>query len=208
MFAAALHGQSGLYLRTQFWGGSLDVSWLYFHEGNKVVRNPIYGVNPIQLDKESVDNKANVGTYRVMANKMSIAWADGKKQTINIEFQNGALSGFDGGICSKATPFTSKYFSDKTFSGTAVYGSVGRSLTFFFGKDGQFNNKRMGVVSGSGNISGAAASTSEEKGAYVVNGNTIVFKYANGKEWRVIAQPYDMGKGEILLNDQLFKPKD
>ena len=200
--------QSGLYLRTQFWsGGSLDVSWLYFNQSKKIVRNPIYGVNPLQLDKEVAENKSNVGTYIISGNKMTIDWADGKKQTINIEFKNNDLSGFDGGVCSKAKPFTFKYFSNKTYSGTAIYGSVGRSLTFTFGSNGQFTNKRLGSISGSGNTSGAAASMSEETGIYQINGNTILFKYANGKEWRVIAQPYDLGNEEILINDQLFRQK-
>lgn len=48
---------------------------------------------------------------------------------------------------------------------------------------------------------------SEETGVYQINGNTILFKYANGKEWRVIAQPYDLGNEEILINDQLFRQK-
>lgn len=200
--------QSGLYLRTQFWsGGSLDVSWLYFNQLKKVVRNPIYGVNPLQLDKELVDKKANVGSYNLVGNKMNITWGDGKKQTINVEFQKNELSGFDGGVCSKAKPFTFKYFANKTYSGTAIYGSVGRSLTFTFGSNGQFTNKRVGSISGSGNTSGAVESTSEETGTYQINGNTILFKYANGKEWRVIAQPYDLGNEEILMNDQLFKKK-
>lgn len=200
--------QSGLYLRTQFFGSQLDVSWLFFTPAKKVVRNPLYGVNPLQFDKEMAENKSNVGSYTVSGNKMSIQWADGKKQTINIDFKNGEMTGFDGGICSRATPFNFKYFSDMTYSGTAIYESVGRSLTFFFNKNGKFTNQRFGSISGSGNVSGATSSSSEENGTYVINGNTIVFKYSNGKEWRVIAQPYDLGRQEILINDQLFKVKN
>ncbi|MBM3432627.1 MAG: lipocalin family protein [Bacteroidetes bacterium] len=117
------------------------------------------------------------------------------------------MSGFDGGVCSKAKPFTIKFFPDQTFNGTAVYGSVGRSLTFFFGKTGQFTDQRLGSVSGSGNTTGAAASTSEKKGTYTISGNTIIIKYTDGEEWRVVGQPYILGNGEILLNDQLFRKK-
>lgn len=202
------YAQSGLYLRTQWFGSQLNVSWLFFNPAKKIVRNPVYGVNPLQLDKELAENKSNVGSYTVSANKVNIEWADGKKQTVNIEYKNGEMSAFDGGICSKAKPFTFKYFSDKTYSGTAIYGSVGRTLTFFLSKNGQFNNQRFGSISGTGNVSGSASSSSEENGTYVINGNTIIFKYSSGKEWRVIAQPFDLGHEEILINDQLFKIKD
>lgn len=58
-----------------------------FQSVKKIVRNPIYGVNPLQLDKEVAENKSNVGSYVISGNKMTIDWADGKKQTINIEFK-------------------------------------------------------------------------------------------------------------------------
>jgi hypothetical protein len=205
---SATTAQSGLYLRTQWFGSQLNVSWLFFNQAKKiVVRNPIYGVNPLQLEKELADNKQNVATYTISGGKVNLEWSDGKKQVVNIEYKNGEMSAFDGGICSKAKPFTFKYFSDKTYSGTAIYGSVGRSLTFFFSKTGTFQNQRFGSISGSGNVSGSTSSSSEDNGTYVLNGNTIIFKYANGKEWRVIAQPFDLGQEEILINDQLFKLK-
>lgn len=89
----------------------------------------------------------------------------------------------------------------------AIFGSVARSVTFFFGKDGKFTGDRLGSISGAGNTSGAATASRKENGTYSIVGNTIIFKYADGSEWRVVAQPYDLGNGEIIINDQLFKKK-
>jgi hypothetical protein len=202
---ATVQAQSGLYMRTQMWGSSLDISWLFFAPGNKVVRNPKFGVNPIQLQKEVAENSANVASYTLTGTKMNLQWGNGIKQSINVEFSGRDLSAFDGGLCSKAVPFTFSYFSDLTYAGFASAGNVSRSVTLFLGKDGKFRDSRLGAVSGSGNVSGAAASTSSGAGTYSIKGNTITFKYNNGKEWIAVAQPYDLGYNDIILNDQRFK---
>lgn len=202
---ATLFGQSGLYMRTQMWGSSLDVSWLFFTADKKLVRNPAFGVNPVHYAKELAANPSNVATYSLSGSKMTLKWGDGKTQTVNVDFKNGVFSGFDGGICSQAKPFTFSYFPDLTYSGFASAGSVSRSVTLFLGKDGKFRDGRVGAISGSGNVSGAAASSGSDVGTYVVKGNTITFKYNSGKEWIVVAQPYDLGYNDIIINDQRFK---
>ena len=199
--------QSGLYMRTQFWGSQLDISWLYFTADKKVIRNPLYGVNPLQIQKELAENSKNVASYSLAGNKMNLKWGDGKTQSVNVEFKAGVLAGFDGGICTKAAAFPFRFFQDKTYSGLATFGSVSRSMVLFLGKDGKFRTERVGAISGSGNTSGVAAVKANDGGTYIISGNTIVFKYTDGKEWRTIAQPYDMGKEEIIINDQLFKLK-
>ena len=199
------YGQSGLYMRTQMWGSSLDVSWLFFTTDKKLVRNPQFGVNPIQYAKEFKANPSNTASYSLSGNKMILKWGDGKTQTVNIDIKNGVLSGFDGGICSQAKPFTFSYFPDLTYSGFASTGSVSRSVTLFLGRDGKFRDSRLGAISGSGNVSGAAASTANAAGTYSIKGNTITFKYNSGKEWIVVAQPYDLGYNDVIINDQRFK---
>lgn len=201
----ALQGQSGLYMRTQMWGSSLDISWLFFTPDKKLVRNPQFGVNPIQYAKELAANPSNVATYTLSGTKMNLKWGDGKLQTVNVDFKKGVFSGFDGGICTRAKPFTFSYFPDLTYSGFANAGSVSRSITMFLGKDGTFRDARVGAVSGSGNLSGAAVSTGNDAGTYLIKGNTIRFKYNNGTEWIAVAQPYDLGYNDIIINDQRFK---
>lgn len=206
MFSFTNQAQTGLFMRTQFWGNQLEISWLYFTNDKKVIRNPKFGTDPIDVKKEIAENSKNVATItQLNGGKMSLTWGDGRKQTINVEFKNGVLSAFDGGLCSKATPFKFKYFQDKKYSGLASYGNVTRSVTMFLGKDGKFSTERLGSVSGSGNFSGAAAATGTDSGTYSINGNTIIFKYNNGTEWIAIAQPYDLGKQDIIINDQRFK---
>jgi hypothetical protein len=100
----AVQAQSGLYMRTQMWGSSLDISWLFFAPGNKVVRNPKFGVNPIQLQKEVAENSANVASYTLTRTKMNLQWGNGIKQSINVEFSGRDLSAFDGGYAVKLCP--------------------------------------------------------------------------------------------------------
>lgn len=201
----AVKGQSGLFMRTQFWGSQLEISWLFFTSDGKVVRNPRFGVNPIQLQKETAENGKNVASCRLSGSKMQLSWGDGRVQNVNVEFKDGVLSAFDGGLCTKPKPFSFKFFPDRTYSGLAVVGNVTRSVTMFFGRDGSFRTESVGAVSGSGNLTGVAAAKGSDGGTYSINGNTIVFKYTNGNEWKAVAQPYDMGKEEIIVNDQLFK---
>jgi hypothetical protein len=204
MLALDIKGQSGLFMRTQFWGSQLEISWLYFTD-KKVIRNPMHGVNPIQLEKELATNSKNIADYTLAGNKMNLKWGDGRAHTVNVEFKNGVLSAFDGGLCGKTKPFPYKYFPDLTYSGLASYGNVTRSVTMFLGKDGKFSSNIIGAVSGSGNFTGVASSTNSKSGTYSINGNTINFRYDDGSEWRPIAQPYDMGKQEMIIGDQLFK---
>lgn len=205
LFSGCANGQSQLFMRTMFWGSTLEISWLCF-SGDKVVRNPKYGVNPLQLDREMKDNAKNVATFKRNGGKMNIKWGDGREQNVNVEYKNGVLSAFDGGLCSVAKPFGIKTFQDRTYSGLASYGNVTRSVTLFLGKDGRFSEKRLGAVSGDGNVTtGVASASSANAGTYTINGNTVVFKYGDGREWRAVGQPYDLGKEEIILGDQLFK---
>lgn len=204
LMTGCANGQPQLFMRTMFWGSTLEISWLCF-SGDKVVRNPRYGVNPLQLDREMKDNAQNVATFKRNGGKMNIKWGDGREQNINVEYTNGVLSAFDGGLCSPAKPFGVKAFQDRTYSGLASYGNVTRSVTLFLGKDGRFAEKRVGAVSGDGNFTGVATAGGADAGTYSINGNTVVFKYGDGREWRAVGQPYDLGKEEIILGDQLFK---
>ncbi len=43
--------QTGLFMKTQFWGSQLEISWLFFTSDKKVVRNPKFGVNPVQIQR-------------------------------------------------------------------------------------------------------------------------------------------------------------
>lgn len=208
LFLLAASAQEGLYLRTQFWSGSnLEISWLFFTKDGVICKNPTFGVNPFNLKKELELNQANTGKFTVAANKMTINWGNGKSQSLKAEFNGTTLKGLDGGICTKAKPFSAKFLSGKTYSGSASAGDVSQSTVIEFKADGSFIMNRSGSISGSGNISGAASSQSSKTGKYSVTGNTIVFKYSDGTEWRTLAQPYDLGNDDIILNDKLFKKK-
>ena len=115
LLSGCANGQSQLFMRTMFWGSTLEISWLCF-SGDKVVRNPTYGVNPLQLDREMKDNAKNVATFKRNGGKMNIKWGDGREQNANVEYKNGVLPAFEGGLCSLAKHFGLHTFQDRTIS--------------------------------------------------------------------------------------------
>lgn len=195
-----------LYMRTMSWaGGSLDISW-YYVTNDKIVVNPVGGANPVDMAMESERNGKNIATYRpVDDGTLEVSWGDGRNQRLRVEYKDGGISALDGGLMSLAKPFKESTFDDLTYSGLASVAQVTRSVTVFFGKDGRFRMQRVGAVTGGPGTSGVGADERSDEGAYDIKGNTIHFRFNDGTEWYAVGQPYDLGNGEIIIGDQLFK---
>lgn len=187
--------QSGLYLRLEYYGNNLDIQWLYFTD-SVVVRNPKFGVSPLQLEKELAENRQNVGKISARSNtKMALKWGNGISQVVNIEIKNNDLSIFDRVACSKAIPFQESTIDNKAFSGLGNFNNLSKDISLFLGKDGKFiYEKKMGT----GDIQ-------KEEGIYTITGNIIQFNYNNGKEWRAFVHTYDLVKQDIIIDQQIFK---
>lgn len=196
-----------LYMRTMtYWGGSsLEISWLYFADDETLVRNPKFGINPIDLKKEKAENANNVATYKKNGDKMDLVWGDGRTQSVNVEYKDGDLSAFDGGLCSPAKSYSISSFNNLRYSGLATAGPVSRSMVIDFREDGTFSMNSLGAIGGEGNVVGSAASENKRTGKYTIKGNSIDFLFDDGTVWNTLSQPYDLGKQDIIINDQLFK---
>lgn len=192
-------------MRTSYFSSQLSISWLYFYDETTLIMNPVFGINPVDINKEMQYNKKNIAKYKAIQNKMDLIWGDGRKMTVNVEYTNGVLSAFDAGGCLLAVPFQANTLHNKVYFGLASAGPVTRTATIRFGADGKFAMNKLGAIAGEGNFTGVATAGNDKKGTYTVKGNTIHFKFDDGTSWIALAQPFDMGKDEIIINDQLFK---
>lgn len=190
------NAQSGLYLRIQYWGNNVDIQWLYFKD-SILVRNPKYGINPLQLDKEITENRENVASVRqVLNNKMALKWGNGISQAVNIEMNNHVLSAFHGNTCMKAKPYESSFINDQTYTGLVYFHNISRDITLFLGKDGKFTYEKKDPATGT---------SQKEEGTYSISGNSIQFNYHSGKNWQALIHRYDLIPEDIIINEQLFK---
>jgi hypothetical protein len=204
--AASSDREGRLYMRTMSWaGGVLEISWYHVVE-DRIVVNPVGGVDPVDLDLEVERNGRNVATYQSAGEgELSIEWGDGRKQNVRVETRDGNISAFDGGLMMVAKPFTGAEFEDLTYTGLASVAQVTRTVTLRFGKDGRFRMQRLGAVTGGPGTSGVGADEQGDEGTYDWRGNTLHFRFKDGREWITVGQPYDLGNGEIIIGDQLFK---
>jgi len=193
-------------MRTMLWsGGQLDISWYYVTD-DRIVVDPVNGADPVDLAIELERNAANVATYRDEGGgTWQVDWGDGRSQTVNVERDGSTLTAFDGGLMSEVKPFERSSFEDQTYSGLASVGQVTRHVTLAFVKDGRFRMSSLGAVTGGPGTTGVGVSESESQGTVEVEPNTIHLRFDDGTEWHLVGQPYDLGQGEIILGDQLFK---
>jgi hypothetical protein len=204
---ASCQQESKLYLRTVAWSlGGLEISWLYVDEGKKlIVKNPQFGVNPLNEEKERAENPSSIGNYEVDGNMMRVKWADGKVDQRGVEFKDGEISAWDAGLCVKAKPFPNSRIDDMNYEGNIGFGNVSNNTTIRFGKDGSFSMRSMGAVLGTTELQGAISETPERTGTYSIEGNTLTFRFDDGEEWITPAQPNDMGNQEMIIGTRLFK---
>jgi len=199
-------GDGKLYMRTMSWaGGTLDISW-YYVTSDKVVVNPVGGADPVDMAVETARNARNVASYKDLRDgRWEVTWGDGRTQTVRVEMKGGDVSAFDGGLMSPAKPFPDSRFEDLTYGGLASTSQVTRYVKIKFGKDGQFRMYRLGAVTGGPGTVGVGSDEQTGAGQYSIKGNTVHFRYDDGTEWITVGQPYDLGNGEMILGDQLFK---
>ena len=189
-----------LYLRTVYnsGSGSLNISWIFLGTDGTIIRNPFYGVNPIQKDKEIANDGQSVGVYTKTATGFDIKWADGSDQSLNAQFKNGKLSGFDGGVCTNAKSYATKSFPNETYTNSGVTLTLSSDNTFSWKTSMYDSNSRT-------------YQETIKTGTYELQANTLKFIGSedfiyNNRHFTV--QPYDMGTTvDLILGTSHFKRK-
>ncbi len=198
-----------LYLRTFLWtgmyGSNLDISWIFLSDDGKIVRNPRYGVNPVQWEKEMQENAANVGRYTEEKDKLAITWSDGKTASWGIEKKDGKLSIIDGGIVSEPEAMPPHYRIEGQYAASTVLPNVASTQTLVFQKDGSFTMNNLGTVS---TADVAAASENNKQGTYDISGNTLSFKFSNGEEKKSVICIWNMNGQKNLVINSAYYPQE
>lgn len=169
-----------IYLRSIRWiaTGYTELGWYFLGDNGVIVTNPIYGLNPVNLALEQVNNWKNVGTYSISNGNININWLNGNKTKLALQYENGEITEMDaGGIMVRQKGLPDNYRISGTYSGSISFGDVGSSGTYIFGKDGSITVKTMGTVN-TGVTAGL--SENEKKGSYTIKGSTLMITYDNG----------------------------
>lgn len=195
MLGIIVHAQNGLYLKLQYWGSNLDIEWLYFQD-SVLVKNPKYGITPLQVEQERLIKSEDVANIlQVSNNKMSIQWGNGINEAILVEFQDKDLVKFKGIDCKKAIPVNKNQFDNKSYSGLVNFKNLSKDIRLVFSNDGKFTS-----------ITKTPEGTSlTEEGRFYISENTISFKYNNGKQGQAFIHTFDSGQDDLIINHQLFK---
>lgn len=183
--------EPGLYLRTTYAFGNLSLSTVYIGEGGKIAVDPLEGIDPFDFKTAGKKSPEKVGTFTVSGNAFLITWT-GKSapQKVPVEFQDGKLSAYDGGLVTKAEAYGKDQKLNATYAGSGTTANVSASRTLSLSSDGKYTMKLLGGVRG---IPGANTGVAErtETGKYRLSGNTLTLTSADGKATKHTVLPFN-----------------
>jgi hypothetical protein len=194
-----------LYLRTLMWtgsyGSSLDISWLYLSDDGNIVVNPKYGVNPVYMNAEKLNNET-AGRYKIEGDELKVTWLNGKTEDWKLERSNGDYSAINGGLVSQPQALPANYKLTGKFSAGGVLPNVSASSILVFNGDGKFTVSNLGTVS---TAETGGSSASQHNGTYKINGNTLSLTFADGKtEVSPICQWDIGGKRHLIIGTSSY----
>lgn len=195
-----------LYLRTYMWTGmygtSLDISWIWLGDDGRIVRNPKFGVNPVDIAGEEKENAKNTGSYKREGDKLKITWLDGRTAEWRVEEKGGEVSAIDGGIVSSPDAMPANYRISGKYSAMNVLPNVSSVQTLVFDEAGNFLLDQSGGIS---TPDVAANASSEKAGKYDITGNTLTLKFNNGEEKKAVIAIWDMdGERSLVINSSHY----
>jgi len=177
--AAATPIANGLYLRTTYFAGSLSINTMYFGPGSRVVVDPPHGIDPLDFDAAGKETPDKVGTYTIQGTALRVTWASGKTTQLPVEFENGAISAYDGGLIVKADAYPPNQRLTGTYAWGGSTANASASRTLQLSADGTYSMTALGGIrSIPGNTTSAQGT---ETGTYTLGGNTLVLHAANGQ---------------------------
>jgi hypothetical protein len=197
---------NGLYLRTTYFAGSLSLNTMYFGPGGRLVVDPPHGVDPLDFDAAAKESPDKVGTYAIQGNSMKVTWANGKTAQLPVEFENGAISAYDGGLLVKADayPPNQRLAGTYAWGGSTANASAARTLQL--SADGTYSMTALGGVRSIPGDTTSAQGT--ETGTYTLAGNTLVLHAANGPTTTHTVLPFntalDPAKAELRDEHLIF----
>lgn len=212
LMAAAPHGRAadiepGLYLRTTYAFGNLSLSTIYVGKGHRIAMDPKHGVDPFDFDAAAKEMPSQVGTFRIEGNKIVVTWTGGKKvDRLDVEFEKGQLSAYDGGLVTKADAYPKGKTLAATFAGSGQTANVSASRTLALTADGKYTMTQIGGIRAIPGNTGIAEKTTQ--GSYKLYGNTLVLTPSSGPATKHTVLPFntalDPKKAKISDDHMIF----
>lgn len=199
--AAAPLSKGTLYLENSIAGG-LRLYWLYLGDDGTFVKDPKFGVDPVNYTLEKQNNSLNVGTYKKTHDMIMVTYANGKTETWKIEYLNGTLNTIDGLYASIESPLPSNFKLNGSFTANLYTTSIASTQTYTFNNDGNVTLTGLGAIR---NDATNATASSQKRGTYFIKGNTISINFTNEQPLRAVIGFLPGTKPSVIINETLFK---
>jgi hypothetical protein len=205
MTAAHAESLDGLFLQMKFAFGRLEESHYFFAPNGRYIGNvPDGTLDAAGMDRACAQPRKVCGTYQIAGAQLMLSPANGRPETHPFERGADGNLKIDGLFAKHVDKFPAGTKLDGKYSRSAGAGAVSAASTFIFKPDGSFSTTSLGAVT---TQQGVGKSESAANGTYRLAGNTLELS-SGGDTKRVVAYPYDLGKGDVRLNlDGVFYKK-
>lgn len=198
--------EPGLYLRTTYAFGNLALNTIYIDKDHRIAIDPRNGIDPFDFNAAAKQSPTTVGNFKVEGNKIVVTWAGGAKtEKLDIEFDKGAFSAYDGGLVTKAEAYPKNHRLNATYAGSGQTANVSSTRTISFTADGQFSMTQLGGIRGTPGNTGVAEKS--VKGTYKLTGNTLILTASGGEVSRHTVMPFSTAldpKSAKLSDDHMI----
>ena len=205
MDVASAESLDGLFLQMKFAFGRLEESHYFFTQSGRYMANVPDGTLDVAgMDRACAQPRTVCGTYQVTRSQLMLAPAKGRPETHPFERSADGNLKIDGLFAKHVDQFAPGTKLEGQYSRSAGAGAVSAASKFMFKADGTFAMTSLGAVT---TQQGVGKSEDAAKGTYRLVGNTLELS-SGGNTKRVVAYPYDLGKGDVRLNiDGVFYKK-
>lgn len=162
----------------------------------------------LRAETMTTANAVLVGRMQVAGNTLTVTWNDGKERTGNFRMDTNCLVW--GYIYCRAKPFARGARLEGTYIGAATAGGgvVSRTSNLQFRPDGTYEFSATGGISAPAGTTGAASSTSGDRGRYRLDGWTLTLTSERGETREYLTFPYDIyGPADPIYFDGGFMRK-
>jgi hypothetical protein len=202
---ASAESLDGLFLQMKFAFGRLEESHYFFTPSGRYMTNVPDGTLDVAgMDRACAQPRNICGTYQVSGSQLMLTPAKGRPETRPFERSADGNLKIDSLFAKHVDKFANGTKLDGKYSRSAGAGAVSAASTFTFRADGTFSTTSLGAVT---TQQGVGKSESAANGTYRLAGNTLELSSGQGTK-RIVAYPYDLGKGDVRLNlDGVFYKK-
>jgi hypothetical protein len=187
----------GLFLQMKFAFGKLEESHYFFTPGGRYLSSVPDGTLDVAgMDRACAQPRMTCGKYQVAGSQLVLTPGNGRPETHPFERGVDGNLKIDGLFAKHVDKFATGTKLDGKYSRSAGAGAVSAASTFLFKADGTFSTTSLGAVTTQQGVGKSEASAS---GTYRLAGNTLELS-SSGETRRIVAYPYDLGKGDVRLN--------